>query len=277
MLVIFHGDDFGLTSGVNEGVIRAFHDGILTSASIIPCTQASDEAIGLARTNPDLDVGIHLVYTDEKSLHVSNERFPSRQRLLIDLLTGQRTIQQVEKEWRTQIEKILSAGIRVSHLDSHQHVHLYPYLFPLTVRLATEYNIPCIRSRIIDPLLSVINCKRLMDCMILKCWIAGYVSMSRISPLQSIASIGFLHAGGNLNQQILIDMLIKLDKQKYPAVEVMLHPGIGDPHTQACYRNWHYHWKNDLDLVVDPLMLTRLKDIGVIPISYAQIIQIGSV
>ena len=161
MQVIFHGDDFGLTSGVNEGVIQAFRHGVLRSTSIIASGQAVDEAIGLARSHPDLDVGIHLVLSDEKSLlktnsltchPLSDKRFPSRQRLLLNLLTGHTTVQQVEKEWRAQVEKILSGGIRVSHLDSHQHVHLYPHLFPLAIRLCIEYNIPFIRTCFLDPI-----------------------------------------------------------------------------------------------------------------------------
>ena len=278
MQVIFHGDDFGLTSGVNEGVIQAFQNGVLTSTSIIASSQAAEEAIELAKTFPGLDVGIHLVLSDEKSLqknssclHLSDERFPSRQRLLINLLKGQTAVNLAEKEWRAQIEKILTAGIPVSHLDSHQHVHLYPYLFPLTVRLGVEYNIPFIRSCIIDPILSINNCKRLLDFMMLKCWIAGYVSNVRIRPLKSVPSIGFLHAGGKLNQNILIRTLKTLCKKSCPAVEVMLHPGTGDPYTQSHYRHWHYNWKNDLDLSVQPLMVERLKHMGIIPASFAQL------
>ena len=280
MQVIFHGDDFGLTSGVNEGVIQAFQNGVLTSTSIIASGQAVDEAIGLAQLHPDLDVGIHLVLSDEKSLlkksslfcpQLYDERFPSRRRLLLNLLNGQTTVQQAEKEWRAQIEKILSANIPLSHLDSHQHVHLYPYFFPLTVRLATEYNIPFIRSRILDPILFINNCKRFIDYMILKCWIAGYISNVRIRPLKSIPSIGFLHAGGKLNQNILFSILKTLDEKSYPAVEVMLHPGTGDSHTHSRYRHWCYNWKNDLDLSVNHLTVQRLKDIGVTPVSHAQL------
>jgi len=280
MQVIFHGDDFGLTSGVNEGVIQAFQNGVLASTSIIASGQAVNEAIGLAHAHPDLDVGIHLVLSDEKSLlkksslscsQLSDGRFPSRQRLLLNLLKRQTTVQQAEKEWRAQIEKILFAGIPVSHLDSHQHVHLYPYLFSLTVRLGIEYNIPFIRSRILDPIQFINNCKRFIDYMILKCWIAGYISNVRIRPLKSIPSIGFLHAGGKLNQNILINILKTLDKKSYPAVEVMLHPGTGYPHTHSRYRHWRYNWKNDLNLSVNPLMVQQLKDIGITPVSYAQI------
>ena len=280
MQVIFHGDDFGLTTGVNEGVIQAFQHGVLSSTSIIANGQAVDEAIGLARAHPDLDVGIHLVLSDEKSLQKnsspacpssSDERLPSRQRLLLNLLYRRTKVHQIETEWRAQIEKILSAGIPVSHLDSHQHVHLYPYLFPLAVRLGIEYNIPFIRSRILDPILSIKSSKRFIDTMILKCWIAGYVSNVRIRPLQSIPSIGFFHAGGKLNQNILIDMLKTLVEKSCPAVEVMLHPGTGDPYTHSCYRHWRYNWKNDLDLSIHPLTVQRLKQTGMVPVSFAQL------
>ena len=280
MHVIFHGDDFGLTSGVNEGVIQAFRNGVLASASIIASGQAVDEAIEMAETHPDLDVGIHLVLSDEKSLQnkssfscpqLPGEKFPSRQKLLLNLLNRQVTVRQAETEWRAQIEKILSAGIPVSHLDSHQHVHLYPYLFPLTIRLGIEYNIPFIRSRILDPFQFTKNCKRLIEYMILKCWIAGYVSNVRIRPLKSVPSIGFLHAGGRFDQDILIRTLKTLYKKSYPAVEVMLHPGTGDSYTHSHYRHWHYNWKNDLDLSVRPLMAERLKDMGIIPASFAQL------
>jgi hypothetical protein len=280
MQVIFHGDDFGLTSGVNEGVIQAFQYGVLASTSIIAGGQAVDEAIEMAKTHPGLDVGIHLVLSDEKPLQKSSSlscrqfsggRFPSRQRLLLSLINGQITAQQAEKEWRAQIEKILTAGIPVSHLDSHQHVHLYPYLFPLAVRLGIEYNIPFIRSCIMDPILSIKNRKRLLDYLILKCWIAGYVSNVRIRPLKSIPSIGFQHAGGRLDQNILINILKILYKKSYSAVEVMLHPGTGDFNTHSNYRHWHYNWKSDRDLSVNPLTIQWLKFMGISPVSFAQL------
>ena len=109
-----------------------------------------------------------------------------------------------------------------------------------------------------------------MDAMILRCWAAGYVSNVRIRPLKSIPSIGFLHAGGKLNQIILINALKTLDKKAYPAVEVMLHPGTGDPYTHSRYRHWRYNWKNDLDLSVDPLTVQLLEHMGITPVSFVR-------
>lgn len=271
MLAVIHGDDFGLTSGINAGVIRAYHDGVLTSTSLTACGQAADEAIELAYAHPCLDIGIHLVYTDETSLRVSTDSFPSRQKLLLDLLAGQTTVRQIEKEWRSQIEKILSAGIRPSHMDSHQHVHLYPALFPLAVQLALEYDISFIRSTILEPFLRGSSAKRLLDYLMLRCWTAIYTSAIQIRPLRSIPTIGFLHAGGRLDPHNLIDMLSTLDDKHYPVVEVMLHPGMGDIQTQKRYRHWNYQWKNDLNLIIDPWLMQQLKQFGIRTVSFSQL------
>ena len=66
MKLIFHGDDFGLTSGINQGIIRAFKEGLLSSTSLISGGEAAEEAISLAKENPGLDMGIHLILCDEK-------------------------------------------------------------------------------------------------------------------------------------------------------------------------------------------------------------------
>src|ERR1700674_5214547 len=59
--VIVTADDFGFSREVNAGIIRAHREGILTAASLMVAAAARDEAVGLARENPNLDVGLHLV------------------------------------------------------------------------------------------------------------------------------------------------------------------------------------------------------------------------
>src|ERR1700685_4677998 len=59
--VILNADDFGLTRGVNEGIIRGHREGILTSATLMATGPAFDDAVERALANPDLGVGCHLV------------------------------------------------------------------------------------------------------------------------------------------------------------------------------------------------------------------------
>ena len=116
MKVIFHGDDFGLTSGINQGIIRAFKHGLLTSTSLMAVGEATEEAMGLALENPGLDVGIHLVLADEPPLLMptalstvisSDGLLPSRNRILAAILSRKLDYGQVEAEWSAQVERAL--------------------------------------------------------------------------------------------------------------------------------------------------------------------------
>ncbi|MGL5033811.1 MAG: ChbG/HpnK family deacetylase, partial [Microcystaceae cyanobacterium] len=59
--LIINGDDFGLSSSVNQAIIQAHTEGILTSTSLMVTGQACQEAVELAQQNPNLGVGLHLV------------------------------------------------------------------------------------------------------------------------------------------------------------------------------------------------------------------------
>src|SRR4029434_4221899 len=66
--LIVNADDWGLTPAVNRGVVRAFQDGIVTSASLLVTGSAFEEAVVLARQNPELDVGLHLALVEERAV-----------------------------------------------------------------------------------------------------------------------------------------------------------------------------------------------------------------
>ena len=119
MRVIFHGDDFGLTTGVNHGIIHGYQHGLLTSTSLMAVGEAAEEAMGLAVSNPGLDVGIHLVLVDESPLlppqalstFVSrNGLLPSRNRMLKAIISQKLDYGQVEAECCAQVEKVLAKG-----------------------------------------------------------------------------------------------------------------------------------------------------------------------
>lgn len=103
---------------------------------------AFDDAVRLAREAPSLDIGVHLVLVQGRSL-VTDALFPkSPGKLLTDLARGRL---HVYAELRAQVEKVISAGIKPTHLDSHKHTHLVPAIFRTVVRLAKEFEIPYVR------------------------------------------------------------------------------------------------------------------------------------
>jgi chitin disaccharide deacetylase len=273
MKVIFHGDDFGLTAGVNEGIIRAFREGLLTSASILASGEAAEEAMSLARDHPGLDLGVHLTLCDERPLLAPRDlssiiplgdRFPSRRQLLKRILTGGIDRREVAAEWRAQVEKLLKAGIRITHLDSHQFVHLMPGLLSVCLEIIEAYKIPFVRGSIVDPASLEVGIRRLVQWIGLALWSRIYASGYLDPSCCVIPSMGFLHAGGRLTQEALLTMLKRVaPKEVDPTMEVILHPGIGDPHTLYIYAHWGYDWKRDLDLLLDNGLKNELAARGI--------------
>ena len=144
--LIINADDLGLTPGVNRGILRAFQDGIVTSASLLVTGSAFEEAVALARQNPKLDVGLHLALVEERAvlgpdvlptLVDETGRFPRTSAEFIQrALLGGINWHEVEQEIAAQIALFQKTGLRLSHLNSHQHLHMFPPVFQIVRRLA---------------------------------------------------------------------------------------------------------------------------------------------
>lgn len=273
MKLIFHGDDFGLTPGVNRGIIHSFGEGLLTSASLIAAGEAAEEAMSLARDTPGLDMGVHLTLCDERpvirpadlsSLIPSGDRFPSRNHLLKTIMVRRIDYREVEAEWRAQVETTLNAGIRISHLDSHQFVHLFPGLLSICLKIARSYDIPFVRGAMVDQASLKAGLRRLIQWTGLAIWSRIYVSRLLTSSVRTVPSVGFLMAGGRLTRDVLLETLAALrSKTSVSTIEVMLHPGTGDAHTLHRYHHWGYDWKRDLDLLTDDGLKNELAASGI--------------
>lgn len=152
---IINADDFGLCRGVNEGIIRAHREGILTSATLMANMPGFEQALDLSRANPRLGVGLHLNIVRGEPVS-PREKVPSLLGpsglflgsvyvFLRRLLAGRILLGEVERELRAQAEKALGAGFALTHLDSEKHMHTVPPIFTLALRLGKEYGIPGVR------------------------------------------------------------------------------------------------------------------------------------
>jgi chitin disaccharide deacetylase len=152
---IINGDDFGFSHGVNQAIMQAHQQGILTSTSLMVTGDAAPEAIALAQTHPDLAVGLHLVLVCGRSV-LPPEQIPH----LVDsqgnflnsaLLAGLRYQFQPEaraelrQEIRAQLTKFQASGLPLSHVDGHLHLHVHPVVLQILVELAPEFDINFIR------------------------------------------------------------------------------------------------------------------------------------
>ncbi|MFC1234249.1 chitin disaccharide deacetylase [Vibrio sp. F74] len=145
MHVIFNADDFGLTSGVNLGIVAASQSGVVSSTTFMVGMKAGNHAIDLAKKNSSLKVGIHLRFTVGAPLTVASCLTDENgQFLLQDELWNKQDIneQQVGDEVIAQIESFLTSGMFLSHIDSHHHIHTHPKILPIIKDIANYYQVP---------------------------------------------------------------------------------------------------------------------------------------
>lgn len=142
--LIVNADDFGLSPKVNDAIIQAHRYGIVTSATLMANMPGFQHAVGLARQHKSLGVGLHVNLSSGKPLSPVHS---------VPSLVGPKGIfsnrraewreEDIEREMRRQFERLVSAGIRPSHLDSHHHIHLeVPSVYASMNRLAKEKRIP---------------------------------------------------------------------------------------------------------------------------------------
>jgi hopanoid biosynthesis associated protein HpnK len=153
--LIVNADDLGWTEGVNRGIAEAHRNGIVTSASLLANGAAFASGVELARTTPGLGVGIHLNLSDGEPvadrelvttlLNDRGELEGKPESLLLKLARRSVLLDEVEREWDAQIQKVREAGIEPTHLDGHKHVQMLPGVFEIALRLAKKHGIAAVR------------------------------------------------------------------------------------------------------------------------------------
>ena len=154
--IIFNADDFGISPGVNKAIFKAHTEGVLNSTSIMITLKYVPEAIELAKQMPNLNIGLHGNLTNENSvlphndiplLTTPNGKFKHGfvNLAILSVIHPKELKRQAKAEIKAQIEKALALGIKLTHLDSHRHIHMIPSVFKAFMELCQEYNIPRLR------------------------------------------------------------------------------------------------------------------------------------
>ena len=153
--LIVNADDFGRSHSINEAVIRAHREGILTTASLMVNEPACDEAVALARENPKLGVGLHLTLLcghsalpPEKIPGLVNARgeFSNKPVGAGFRYFFQRSLrEQLRAEIHAQFEKFRATGLPLDHVNGHLHLHLHPTMFRILMEDAAKLGIRHLR------------------------------------------------------------------------------------------------------------------------------------
>ncbi len=157
--LIINADDFGFTAGVNRAIVEAHERGIVTSSTLMANGRAFNDAVVLSKAAPRLSVGCHVVLIDGEPVadasHLRSLASPqsgvarfsdSLKSFAARALTGRLSAEEIEAETTAQIRKLQAAGICVSHVDTHKHVHLFPAVLQPVLRAARACGIRAIRN-----------------------------------------------------------------------------------------------------------------------------------
>lgn len=253
-LLIVNADDYGLTERVSVGILRAHHHGIVTSTSALTL------APGFARTGPwladeaELGVGVHLAAVGEDPPLLSASEVPSlvdrRGRLasswrvfLIRATAGRIDPDDLRREFGAQVAAVAGLGVTISHLDSHQHLHLWPLVRPVVLALAAENGIPAVRvprSHRRHPVSTVVN--RLATAL---------AAAARKAGLRFPDDASGVDEAGHVDAGRLVTALDGFVARGATSAELGTHPGEGDDPDRHRYR-WDYTWKDELDVLMAP-------------------------
>ena len=249
--LIVNADDFGLTESVNTGIIRTFTDGILTSASIMANGESFDDAVRLSKENPLLGIGAHLVLVEESpvlspsqvpSLISSSQKlYKNYKEFLKHLVFGNIAIVDVEKELRAQVEKILQAGIPIKHIDSHQHLHIFPPILKVVIRIANEFGVRWIRNSYDGVIPGAVG----------QIGLAFLAKRAKRAILRSNSNTtDYFYGTGFSGALTENDLFNTFPRLKDGVSELMCHPGIEDDHLTSRYGHWGSRWNREKEALL---------------------------
>ena len=217
---------------MTEGAIRAHRDGIVTACSVVANGREFDDAVARLRDAPSLEVGVHLALVEERAL-TTGAPMP---RNYLRFILGRRG--DVEPELRAQVEKVLATGLRVTHLNGHQHLHQLPRVARVVAKLAREYGIGYVR---------VVNDRGGR---------ARRLSVAALNAMgdRSRRTIGVAEAG-HLTAARIIELLGHVEG----VTELVAHPGVG----VTGYAHWGYAWDEETRALCDPRVREAIAQRGI--------------
>ena len=278
--LIINADDFALHHSVNKGIITASEEGVLTSTSIIPSGAFFDEAVKMAILNKKIGIGVHLTLVHErpilpiarvKSLITTKNLFHNNYLEFIKkMLNNEINYQEVYAELSAQIKAVQKTGITITHLDSHQHLHILPKITDIVLQLAQEYNIKSIRIPD-EALFFTGGYPWTVNRMIGRTGLSILAKMARLKIGKNLFMpdhfFGML-AGGNMKEEYLLQIIKTL-----PAgiTEIMMHPAESNFEMKKHYY-WDYCWQDELKALLSERIKKEIKAQKIELISFGDLV-----
>lgn len=278
--VIFNADDFGIHEEVNQAVIDACRHGVLRSTSLVANGPAFDEAVELAKECPELGIGIQLCLTGPFSPILSPKEVPSlveQDGLFPDTyaafmkrsMIGQLQYTDVYRELDGQMEKIMAAGLSITHVDSSRHIHMLPQIWPIVQALMKKYGIHRVRIPRESPVFQALygDPGRLMA--------RNGLTLLGKRAMLDVQRFGFMTTDyfwgsvdtGQVDEKKLVYLLQRLP---FGVHEIMMHPGKHEDILRQQF-SWGYHWEDEYKALLSPVVRDLMTQRNIQSISFGNL------
>ena len=240
--LIINADDFGLTRGVNRAIVEAHERGVVTSATLMASGSEFDEAVALARRLPRLSVGCHVDLIQLAPVSppsqlptlVRGDHFrPGFARFARAALRNRLSAQEIGSEAGAQMGKLQSAGIALTHFDTHKHTHLFPRVLRPLLQAAKERGIGAVRNPFEpDPIVRLAEVSSRPKLLSRYCAVRAFQSMAgkfrKLVEAEGLATtdgtVGIVLTGF-LDQRRLRSLIQRIPEGTW---EMVTHPGYSD-------------------------------------------------
>jgi predicted glycoside hydrolase/deacetylase ChbG (UPF0249 family) len=260
--LVVNADDLGLHPAIDQGILEAGADGIVTSATLLSTGRTAEAAVKRAR-GQGLAVGVHLCLVTGLPPALPASRVPSLLQgdrfrsswaaFTRDFLLGRVRLAEVHAELRAQLQRARDLGARVDHLDAHQHLHVLPGLARLVREIADSERLPLRwpgerprRAWLSRPAAGA------------KAAILSTLSVLARRPARSLRTAGLFESGA-LDEAALLEVVDALPDGRW---ELICHPGH-DPGVVPEDPGWRYGWTEELAALRSARVRERLRARGV--------------
>lgn len=272
-LLIVNADDYGLTEGISLGILRAHREGIVTSTSALAIGPAYPKVAKLLVDHGELGVGVHLAAVGEDPPLLSRSEVPTlfdnKGRLtetwsafLLRSALGRVDPDDVTREFTAQLEMVKELGVAITHLDAHQHLHLWPPICKVVLDLAKRFAIPAVRV----PRLRKASLTGL-GVTVLGRRLAGRAEKAGLGfPIDAVG----IECAGQLDTARLRQVLHRLASHGAGTVELTVHPGEPEDPDRVRYA-WGYRWHDELHALLGDTARRAVEEFGFTLGTYADL------
>jgi chitin disaccharide deacetylase len=288
--LIVNADDFGFTAGINRAIVEAHVRGIVTSSTLMANGRAFEDAVGLAKTVPRLSVGCHVVLIDGEpildagllpsltSARAGGARFrDGLKAFAARALAGRMDPGEIELEAGAQIRKLQSAGINVSHVDTHKHTHLFPAVLRPLLCAARACGVGAVRNpfgprkplQSSELLTRPSLWTRYAETRILRTLAAKFRDAARREGMATPDGTFGIVVTGALDEKLFAAIAAIVPEGTW---EFVCHPGYNDRDLQSAKTRLRESRETELRVLIMPEARQLLSNRGIDLISYRELI-----